>query len=205
VLTNPLFFEERDWIEIPSNWANSIVQGKSYDTNETIGAQLWSKVEAQLYRYLPVESMVESTNQFMVQEPTAPTYGELYMQKIRVGQGAFRVLITDAYKRKCAVTGEKTLPVLEAAHIKSYSESGPQITSNGILLRSDMHKLFDSGYLTITPNYKIEISNRIKEEFQNGREYYQYHGKDLSTIPIQDADKPNNQYIEWHNTNIYKG
>jgi putative restriction endonuclease len=36
----------------------------------------------------------------------------------RLGQGAFRLLVTDAYQRRCAVTGERTLPVLDAAHIR---------------------------------------------------------------------------------------
>lgn len=42
----------------------------------------------------------------------------------RLGQGAFRVLVTDAYQRRCAISGEKTLPVLEAAHIRPYSQHG---------------------------------------------------------------------------------
>ncbi|HEY8423583.1 MAG TPA: HNH endonuclease signature motif containing protein, partial [Clostridia bacterium] len=66
------------------------------------------------------------------------------------GQGAFRVLVTDAYNRQCAVSGEKILPALEATHIKPYSKEGPNDVKNGILLRADIHKLFDAGYITIT-------------------------------------------------------
>ena len=51
--------------------------------------------------------------------------------------------MTDAYERRCAVTGEKTLPVLEAAHIRPYALLGPHRVNNGLLLRSDLHKLFD--------------------------------------------------------------
>ena len=131
-------------------------------------------------------------------------YGKSILTKVRLGQGAFRVLITDAYSRKCSISGERTLPVLEAAHIKPYAESGPHFISNGLLLRSDLHKLFDSGYLTITDEYKIEVSNRIKQEYENGKEYYQYHGKILHNIPNKDMNKPNKNYIEWHNSNIFK-
>lgn len=127
------------------------------------------------------------------------------MTKVRIGQGAFRVLITDAYSRKCSITGERTLPVLEAAHIKPYSEAGPNFISNGILLRSDMHTLFDSGYLTITNDFNIEISSRIREEFQNGKEYYQYHGKSLLFLPKNNIDWPDKKFIDWHNTYIYRG
>ena len=144
-------------------------------------------------------------NPFQFEESVSPAYGKSVLTKVRLGQGAFRVLITDAYSRRCSITGEKTLPVLEAAHIKPYAESGPHFISNGLLLRSDMHKLFDSGYLTITNDYKIEVSQRIKEEFQNGKEYYQYHGKELLYLPQKPIDKPNETYIDWHNNNIYRG
>lgn len=96
------------------------------------------------------------------------------------------------------------MPVLDAAHIKPYNEQGPHNISNGILLRSDMHKLFDTGYITITRDYKVEISKAIKEEFENWREYYQYHGKELLYLPGKEIDRPNQQYIEWHNS-IFRG
>ena len=149
--------------------------------------------------------MDEGKSQLLLEDPESPAYGNSILTKVRLGQGAFRVLVTDAYSRRCSITGEKTLPVLEAAHIKPYAESGPHFISNGLLLRSDMHKLFDGGYLTITNDLKIEVSPRIKEEFQNGKEYYQYHGKDLLFLPNRDLDKPNDKFIDWHNTNIYKG
>ncbi|WP_162470581.1 HNH endonuclease [Desulfosporosinus orientis] len=59
-------------------------------------------------------------------------------------------MVTEAYYRRCAITGEKTLPVLEAAHIKPYSLEGSHETNNGLLLRKDLHTLFDRGYITIT-------------------------------------------------------
>ena len=82
-------------------------------------------------------------------------------------------------QRYLAFTGERTLPVLEAAHIKPFARSGPHAVSNGLLLRSGLHKLFDAGYLTVTPKHKIEVSGRIKEEFENGREYYRYQWSTL--------------------------
>lgn len=205
VLTNPIFFKKEDWIETPSDWGKSIVQGKSYNSDEVPGKEIWQKVEKLLEKYLLADSTTEAKSQFMLEEPEFPSYGRSVLTKVRVGQGAFRVLVTDAYSRRCSITGEKTLPVLEAAHIKPYAQSGPHFTSNGVLLRSDLHKLFDSGYLTITNDYKIEISSRIKEEFQNGKEYYQYHGKELFLLPNRMEDRPDEKYIDWHNTNIYRG
>ncbi len=205
ILTNPIFFKKEDWIETPSDWGNNIVQGKSYDSEDNVGNSIWTKVEKLLEKYLNIDSIDEGKSQILLEEPASPAYGKSILAKVRLGQGAFRVLVTDAYSRKCAITGEKTLPVLEAAHIKPYVDSGPHFISNGLLLRSDMHKLFDSGYLTITNELKVEISSRIREEFQNGKEYYQYHGKNLFVIPHRSMDLPNSKYIDWHNTNIYKG
>lgn len=51
-------------------------------------------------------------------------FGAPHLIRPRLGQGAFRVLVTDVYGRKCAVTGERTLPALEAAHIRPYAEGG---------------------------------------------------------------------------------
>lgn len=204
VLTNPIFFKREDWIETPSDWSRNIVQGKSYNTDETVGKHIWARVDKLLEKYLLLNGTDQGQSQFLLEEPESPGYGNSILTKVRIGQGAFRVLITDAYSRRCSITGEKTLPVLEAAHIKPFANFGPHSISNGILLRSDMHKLFDTGYLTITNKSKVEVSSRIKEEFENGKEYYQYHGKDLLFLPRRDLDKPNEKYIDWHNTNIFK-
>lgn len=205
VLTNPIFFKTEDWLSAPSDWANSIVQGKSYDSEDAIGKVLWQKVELLLEKYLNPISTQLPQSQYLLEEPSSPAYGNSILTKVRLGQGAFRVLVTDAYSRRCSISGEKTLPVLEAAHIMPYAESGPHAIANGLLLRSDMHKLFDGGYLTITNKLKVEVSSRIKVEFENGKEYYQYHGKDLLILPKRKIDMPSAQFIDWHNSMIYKG
>lgn len=203
VLTNPIFFQKEDWIPVPSDWSKNIVQGKGYDTNSFAGQELWMKIESLLPKYLQPIQTVEADSQ-LLHEPEA-IYGNSIMQKVRIGQGAFRVLVTDAYTRKCSITGEKTLPVLEAAHIKPYALAGPNSISNGLLLRSDIHKLFDTGYLTITDGLKIEVSKQIKEEYENGKEYYQFHGKDLFYLPGKEKERPRAEFLHWHNENIYKG
>lgn len=203
VLTNPLFFKPSDWIETPRDWAKSIVQGKSYQTEEPAGKEIWTKVQRLLDDYLHAGTQDDQNN--WIYDPQPAGYRNAVLTKVRLGQGAFRVLVTDAYTRRCSITGEKTLPVLEAAHIKPFAASGPHLVSNGLLLRSDIHKLFDSGYITITPNMKVEVSRRIREEFQNGREYYQYHGKDLPLLPGRVADRPDPGFIDWHNTHVYRG
>ena len=196
VLTNPIFFNEEDWISIPSNWFKNIVQGKTYNTDDEYGREYWHQVESVLSKY----TMSQETDE--INEPI-PVYGQ-YLTKVRIGQGAFRVLVTDAYSRRCAISGERTLPVLEAAHIKPYSSFGINSTNNGMLLRADLHKLFDSGYITVTEKYDIEISKRIKEEFENGRDYYKFHGQHLISIPNNNFDLPSKDFLKWHNENIFR-
>src|SRR3546814_20197591 len=81
------------------------------------------------------------------------------------------------------MTGETTLPVLEAAHIQSYADEGTHQVSNGLLLRSDFHKLFDAGLVTVEPDYRIRISGRIRDLYFNGKAYYRLHGQQLAGLP----------------------
>ena len=58
-------------------------------------------------------------------------FGDPVLARQRLGQGAFRMLVTDSYQRRCAVTKEKALPVLEAAHIRPVSEGGGHLVTAG--------------------------------------------------------------------------
>ena len=204
VLTNPIFFEPQEWIKVPVDWSNSIVQGKSYSAEDPLGQKLWLQVEELIMQRFANQLQIIKPNQLAVAENDAPMYGKPVLTNIRLGQGAFRVLVTDAYNRRCAVTGEKTLPVLEAAHIKPYASSGPHLISNALLLRSDIHKLFDTGYITITDSMNVEVSKRIREEYQNGKEYYRFHESKLVSFPETEINRPDLIYLDWHNQHIFK-
>ena len=194
ILAEPFFWPEDQWISVPENWAPNIVQGKSYDTSEQIGAGLWQEVLSGL---TPQRNKEEIRDEW-------PRYGSEYLNRARLGQGAFRVLVTEAYGKRCAITGERTLPVLEASHIQPFASHGPNRVTNGMLLRSDLHILFDRGYVTVMPNRRIEVSPRIREEFENGREYYSYHGKALSVIPGNIEEQPGQEFLRWHNDHVYE-
>jgi putative restriction endonuclease len=112
--------------------------------------------------------------------------------------------VTDIYSRKCAITQERTLPALEAAHIRPYSEGGSHEARNGILLRRDIHSLFDLGYVTVTPQHRFEVSRRIREEFDNGRHYYALHGKEVE-VPRNPVLCPDPAELAWHNKICFKG
>jgi putative restriction endonuclease len=199
VLTEPFFFDQTDWIPVPEDWHPSIVQGKTYDTEEPIGAALWDKVKMVLEGH-----RLENAE---MQEPAIirerPRYGAEYMIRARLGQSAFRVDVIEAYSRRCAITGERTLPVLQASHLKPVSESGPHSVDNGLLLRADLHILFDRGYITVTKDYRIEASRRIKDEFENGEEYYGFQGKQLAVLPAKAIERPSTEFIQWHNERVF--
>jgi len=191
VLNGPFFFAEQDWIPVPDTWARNIVRGRTFDTDQNDGLRLWQAVAQRLQG----PSLVHGVE--------APRFGTDYLTRARLGQGAFRVLVTDAYSRRCAITGERTLPVLEAAHIRPYADEGPHLVSNGLLLRSDLHKLFDDGYLSVDEDLRILVSRRIREEFQNGKEYYRYQGKPLANLPAGADQRPSPEFLRWHNERVY--
>ncbi|MBN1212299.1 MAG: HNH endonuclease [candidate division Zixibacteria bacterium] len=200
ILNEPFFFPRNLWIPVPVDWSKNIVRGKTYDSITTTGKLLWKELQENLTLINHGKQVKEHTIILNGQK-----YGRSYLTQSRLGQGTFRLLVTDAYKRQCAFSGEKTLPALEAAHIIPYHENGPNLTDNGLLIRSDFHKLFDKGYITVTPNYRIEVSKRIREEYENGRDYYAFHGKSLLILPKVKEDMPNKEFLEWHNVNRFLG
>jgi putative restriction endonuclease len=113
-------------------------------------------------------------------------------------------LVTDIYQRRCAITQERTLPALEAAHIRPYGDGGDHEARNGLLLRRDIHSLFDAGYVTVTPNFHFEVSRRIREEFENGRHYYALHGERIRT-PQEAVQRPDLAALSWHNEHCFRG
>jgi putative restriction endonuclease len=197
ILVEPFFWPRESWIPVPSDWSKNIVTGKGYPVSLPAGAGLWANVRARIAGRdgLPdAEAVAEATDR----------YGAPVTIRPRLGQGAFRVEVTDAYARRCAITGEKTLPALEAGHIRPYAKNGPHEIRNGLLLRSDLHNLFDLGYLTVTLDYRVEVSRRIREEFENGRHYYALHGQPLAVLPQNDSARPAPEFLEWHH-GIFKG
>jgi len=194
ILTQPFFFSKEAWIPIPYDWKPNIVTGKRYDLDAEPGRSLWFAVQERLAD-VPSALMTGSR---------PPRYGDPVLHTPRLGQGGFRIMVTDAYSKKCAVTGEKTLPVLEAAHIRPYGEGGEHEINNGILFRSDIHTLFDRGYVTVDRDFRFDVSRRIREDFENGRDYYKLAGAPL-ILPGDSAKRPDPSLLCWHNENRFLG
>lgn len=199
ILLGPaVFFPPSMWISQPSDWGRQNLRYKGYELDHGEGLRVWRECQecaASLAPEVPVERHVE--------QPTE-RWGKPVLVIPRLGQGTFRVAVTEAYERACAVTGEHSLPALEAAHIRPFAVDGPHDVSNGLLLRSDVHRLFDRGYITVTPDGRLNVSTQLKEHFSNGRSYYPLHGALLSE-PKLIGHRPNRELLRWHNDHRFLG
>ena len=197
LLQSPFFFPRDEWIPA-SDWPLSIQTGKGYDTAELRGQALWEQVEAWLAAHQSTVPVLTATTEAKVKR------GGPQIVFPRLGQGSFRVVVADAYQRRCAFTGSPVLHVLEAAHVRPVTDDGPNDVRNGILFRQDVHTLFDRGYITVTPDHRVEVSRRIKDEFENGKEYYSAHGRVIS-LPAEATLHPAAKFLSWHNEKVYLG
>lgn len=199
VLANPFFLEKPAWLADPAGWAANIVRGKMYTSETNDGAAVWNAVVEKL-----------NSNTWSERRPELSIadahekYGQPVMTRPRLGQSSFRILVTDAYKRRCAITGENTLVALEAAHIVPYSEVGTHDVRNGLLLRADFHRLFDIGLVGVEPDLRIRISPRIRESYFNGKAYYKMDGQRLSVIPDRTDLRPDPDRLNWHMKNCFQ-
>ncbi|MGH9467784.1 MAG: HNH endonuclease, partial [Terriglobales bacterium] len=199
LLSEPFFFAPGDEIPAPADFMRPHGPWKSYDATVGTGRRLYEQVCERLARTVYVgrgpaqNALVEAR------------YGTPRVVAPRLGQGGFRIGVLESYQRRCAMSGERTVPVLEAAHVRRYSDGGGHELSNGLLLRSDLHKLFDLGYLAVHPERKIIlVSERIREEFRNGRDYYVLRGRPLA-VPRDLAAQPDPEALQFHCDTVFRG
>ncbi len=193
LVQQPVFFKPADWIEQPRDWPKQAVQGKRYDLEVGEGRRVW---EACLGRTPVVDAPLA------VAVADRPRFGKPVLVPPRLGQGSFRIAVLDAYGRSCAVTGEHSLPVLEAAHIRPYKSGGEHETRNGLLLRSDLHRLFDRGFVTVTPDLKFQVSSKLRGRWNNGRTYYSYDGASVR-VPANHKLAPDRELLHWHAREVF--
>ncbi len=197
-LVEPFFLPRELWIPPPPNWQGPTQVGRRYETTEPDGAALWAQVEAAL---AAVPQPLTAVREIALPEAR---YGTPTLRPMRLGQGTFRTTIIDAYERRCVVTNERTLPVLEAAHIKPYSQMGPHAPDNGLLLRSDLHTLFDQGYVRSRPTCGCSSVERSAQEFENGHDYYALR-RPTDPSPAAGNPPPSLEYLEWHADTVFRG
>ena len=111
----------------------------------------------------------------------------------RRGQNEFRKSLRAAYEDECAITGCKTVEVLEAAHIYPYRGEDTNKVDNGLLLRSDVHTLFDLGLITISPESKTVLVHKSL----NCSEYWRFHLKKIR-LPSNPRQQPSEKALKGH-------
>jgi len=196
-LVSPTFLSPPAWIPQPTDWHPRTQTPVKYDLNVGEGQRVWTACLADAAPR--PATMAPSRSQL-----SGPRYGDPQLVQPRLGQATFRIAVLDAYGRGCAVTGEHSLPALEASHIRPYAQDGPHEIKNGLLLRADLHRLFDTGYLTVTPILRLEVSARLREDYQNGRSYYPLQGAQVQ-VPPAAWHRPEKAFLEWHNEHVFRG
>ena len=199
-LVSPTFFRFADWIPQPRDWRPRTQTATRYDLAVGEGRRVWDACLARV-EVAPAEAPPFDFLQTMEQRPR---YGDPRLIQPRLGQATFRIAVLDAYRRGCAVTEEHSLPALEASHIRPYAQGGPHEIRNGLLLRADLHRLFDTGYATVTSDLRLEISSRLRDDYHNGRSYYPLHGSRLH-VPPTAPHRPEKTFLEWHNERVFRG
>lgn len=199
ILRSVTFWPQARWLpwNEPEGWAKNIVRGKT-EGDSTRAIRLLSEMQAtdQLIPDLDVSPFA----------PLSTDERRLVARDVaeREGQGAFRARLLDAYGRSCAITGEHTQPVLDAAHIQPYLGPKSNHVQNGLLLTKEFHTLFDLGYVTVTPEYRVRVSPALKADWHNGKRYYLYDEKPLAQLPEHDELRPSQAALDWHNEHVFR-
>lgn len=193
VLSDLAILDAERYVPAPADWKPQTQRGRYYDLSQGEGARVWEQLTASVPAPIGASAL----------EAVPGGYGKPGIYLPRLGQGAFRLMVIDAYGRRCAITGEKTLPALDAAHIRPFHDVESHEVRNGILMRSDIHRLFDQGYVTVTPDLRFRVSSQIRDRFHNGLIYYQFENHPVS-VPEATEQRPDTSALEWHSSKIFR-
>jgi len=131
MISQPLFFARDEWVADHADWHPRIQGGKTIDVLHGDGQRILAECLARTASLRHgAEPLVDELRRYGTPQTVQP----------RLGQGTFRIAVTGAYGA-CAVSGEHSLPALEAAHVLPYADGGEHALPNGLLLRADIHRL----------------------------------------------------------------
>ena len=165
LLKDVIFFRDSKIAGPPPEFARNIVQGSTYELDDPRYGGFFEILKAQL------EGRVIELDQ---SDPSWQHHGPMFSERlarVRLGQSGFRTTIFNAHHCRCAITGTKIWPALDAAHIRPVALGGEHHIDNGLLLRSDVHTMFDRGYLGVGPSHRLRVSPRLRDEFGNGEQF----------------------------------
>jgi putative restriction endonuclease len=192
------FFPDDQLLSVPDSFNPQNISGSLLDLDRVEGKEL---LERSMAQRSPAEERQRPSTPL---EAERPRYGTAQLILPRLGQGSFRLAVTDAYEGACCVTGERSLPALEAVHIRPWAQGGTHDLGNGLLLRRDLHRLFDLGYLSVGSDHRLLVSTRLGEEFGSGCAYLDLEGRQLA-VPRDPAHAPSSEALTWHTDSVFLG
>lgn len=200
VLLRDLFFTmEGEELPAPADFAKNIVRFKGYDLSKPEGRH----VDLLFRELMGGASFHLDVTAYSPDGVSGPVFGLPRLTAQRAGQQAFKGLVLSSYDRQCAITGNHIQPTLEAAHIRPVAKQGENLVSNGLLLRSDVHTLFDLGYLGLDTGHRLQVSPRLASEWGNGKEFYDRAGSTIH-LPRERRNHPDREFLEWHMDEVFK-
>ncbi|MEE2042265.1 HNH endonuclease [Nocardiopsis tropica] len=205
MLRAPVFLPKNETFGPPLDWSYGLVQGKTYkDITSSEHTDYFAPIVNRVLARSPAETLVDDeTTVTTTWEHHGPMFGEARPTRRRMGQGAFKLALLDAYEGQCAISGRRVRPVLEAAHIHPVSQGGLHRLDNGMLLRSDVHTLFDLGYIGISPKMQVRVSPRLHKDFPDTEEYAELADKAVF-LPREKTDRPAPDALAWHLDKVFK-
>jgi len=201
VLRDVRFWSRSAWMPWgdPEGWAKNIVRGMTEQDPVRAQALLGRIANDAIHR--EVEAELSPSFEILDEDERRRRNAE---SVVREGQGTFRARLLEAYKSRCAVTGEHTEPVLDAAHIQCYLGPRSNHVQNGLILTKEFHTLFDMGYVGVTPDYRVRVSPILHDRWKNGHRYYAYEDKPLLVLPSREAEQPSRAALDWHARVVFK-
>jgi hypothetical protein len=174
---------------------------------EFFGQQLSLATESRLLRaqwqeMKEVDAVAESAEYYEPEIEDQSDQREKISRSIvlRRGQPNFRKLLMSAYDGKCAITGCNAPDALEAAHILGYRGNFSNKANNGLLLRADIHTLFDLRLLAV----EINDMTCVIAERLIGTEYEEFRGKDV-IVPEVKESRPGRSHLQFHREHSFCG
>ncbi|TGV05790.1 HNH endonuclease, partial [Alcaligenaceae bacterium 429] len=181
-----------------AQWINSLSRFNEITPPDIQQNQNRNFFKVYLKTYENAKKFAEHVHSFILRKdsafPTPNTEAQRVLKSIlnRIGQPKFRASLLRAYQSSCAISGCSAEPALEAAHIQPFSESMSNTPNNGLLLRADIHTLFDLHLISVEPN-----SRKIKIHPEIATSYGELEGRNLAE-PDNSAFNPEPEYLRNH-------
>ncbi|MCK9411689.1 MAG: HNH endonuclease [Prolixibacteraceae bacterium] len=177
--------EELIWEEFSENW-----EKRAFESEEILakykGIQLESEIDTSDLDEIPIGKERET------------------IIRARVNQGFFRKTILASYKQTCCITGIDVPELLIASHILPWAKNEKERMNpqNGLCLNALHDKAYDKGLITITPDYKIKLSELLKSQInKHNSEFFLPFDDKIINLPGRFL--PHREFLEYHVNNIF--